>query len=513
MKSQKKATRVQVDAGCESCDSSTIKVLHAAFDTWIGAAKLRTVRQRNKNYTYGNQWCDIVKTKDGRRIPESKLIEETGKEPLTNNLIRQLVKSVVGRFRTAVKAKRDKAAHYEWCGIKNENVEPQNSEMDRMPNFLTAIYDDNFIDEIDSRALEEFLISGCCVQKVGWKRRLNKNCITIDNVNINRFFTNAIKDARAWDCEIVGELHDMSISELIMRIANCDRERASWLRAIYTTNVESRIGRMQSVIGANNEVALDFWHTNSGKCRVIEVWTLESREVLKCHDYATGTYYITSEIDVTDIETENKKRTVAAMPIIDVQWDIEEVWHCRWISPMGDLLKEYDSPFAHGSHPYAIKMYPLTDGEIHSFVEDIIDQQKYINRLITLVDYIMGASAKGVLLFPTDALPDGFTWEDIKQVWASSNGIIPFDAGRSSLPQQISTNATNIGAYELLSLQMKLFEDISGVSGALQGKTANVGTAAQLYDRQTENASIALADIFETFNSFRKLRDNLIATI
>ncbi|MEG0700286.1 MAG: hypothetical protein RR442_01995, partial [Muribaculaceae bacterium] len=236
-------------------------------------------------------------------------------------------------------------------------------------------------------------------------------------------------------------------------------------------------------------------------------------EIIKCHDYAYGTYYIADNATLPEIEAQNAMRSKTNTPVIDTQWDIEEMWHCRWISPMGDLLKEYDSPYNHHSHPYALKMYPLTDGEIHSFVEDIIDQQKYINRLITLVDHIMGASAKGVLLFPTDALPDGFTWEDIKRTWSSSSGIIPFEAGRSLLPQQISTNATNIGAYELLSLQMKLFEEISGVSGALQGKTAGNGTGAQLYDHQAENSAIALADIFETFNSFRKLRDNLITNI
>ncbi|MEG2674980.1 MAG: hypothetical protein RR938_07725 [Muribaculaceae bacterium] len=490
-------------------DNDTINVLNAAYSTWINASQLRAVRQRNKNFTYGNQWGDLVKSKDGRRIPESQLIEESGKEPLANNLIRQLVKSVVGRFRTTVMAKRDKTSNY----MIDSDTKPQTSETEPMPDLLAKAYEDNILDELDSRGLEEFLISGCCVQKVSLKRRLNKNGIRVDNININHFFTNAIKDARAWDCEIIGELHDMSISELIMRLADGNRDRAAWLRSIYSTNIGNRIINTQSIIGANNEKGADFWHTNSGKCRVIEVWTLESREIIKCHDYAYGTYYIADNATLPEIEAQNAMRSKTNTPVIDTQWDIEEMWHCRWISPMGDLLKEYDSPYNHHSHPYALKMYPLTDGEIHSFVEDIIDQQKYINRLITLVDHIMGASAKGVLLFPTDALPDGFTWEDIKRTWSSSNGIIPFEAGRSLLPQQISTNATNIGAYELLSLQMKLFEEISGVSGALQGKTAGNGTGAQLYDRQTENSAIALADIFETFNSFRKLRDNLITNI
>ena len=53
-------------------------------------------------------------------------------------------------------------------------------------------------------------------------------------------------------------------------------------------------------------------------------------------------------------------------------------------------------PHRHGSHPYVMKAYPFFDGEIHSFVNDMIDQQRYANRLITLYDWVMRASAKGV---------------------------------------------------------------------------------------------------------------------
>ena len=44
-------------------------------------------------------------------------------------------------------------------------------------------------------------------------------------------------------------------------------------------------------------------------------------------------------------------------------------------------------------HPICCCFTPL-DGEVWGFVEDIIDQQKYINRLIVLQDMIISASAK-----------------------------------------------------------------------------------------------------------------------
>ena len=75
------------------------------------------------------------------------------------------------------------------------------------------------------------------------------------------------------------------------------------------------------------------------------------------------------------------------------------------------------------------------------------------------------------------------------------------------MPQQIAVNATQVGAYEMLSLQMRLFEDISGVHGAMQGKMAPSGTPASLYSQQIQYSSTNLLDLFESFKTFREDRD------
>lgn len=62
----------------------------------------------------------------------------------------------------------------------------------------------------------------------------------------------------------------------------------------------------------------------------------------------------------------------------------------------------------------------------------------------------------------------------------------------------------------MVNLQMNLFEKISGVNSALQGQ-AEKNAGAQLYESQIANATISLADIFETFNNFRLNRNNKIA--
>ena len=177
---------------------------------------------------------------------------------------------------------------------------------------------------------------------------------------------------------------------------------------------------------------------------------------------------------------------------------------------MGDLLTEYDSPWPHGSHPFVIKLYPLTDGEVHAVVEDIIDTQKHVNRMISLLDQVMRCSAKGVLLFPETALPDGWTWEDARRCWSSANGLLPYNPRYSEAkPEQINANNSNSSTFQMIELQMRLFEEISGVSGALQGKSPTVDSAS-IYQQQSENANIALSDVFDTFEAFRRQRNRKI---
>ena len=126
----------------------------------------------------------------------------------------------------------------------------------------------------------------------------------------------------------------------------------------------------------------------------------------------------------------------------------------------------------------------------------------------------MGASAKGVLLFPENGLPDGFTWEDIKHIWSATNGIIPYTPNHSGdIPRQISTNATDIGAFEMIQLQMKLFEDISGINSVLQGKLSSAAIGSDTLRQQINNATIALTDIFDTFDAFRHERNTKILNL
>ena len=91
---------------------------------------------------------------------------------------------------------------------------------------------------------------------------------------------------------------------------------------------------------------------------------------------------------------------------------------------------------------------------------------------------------------------------DIADEWSRFNGVIVIKKGAKQIPQQIANNSTNIGIGELLQLQLKLVEDISGVHGALQGKPGYSTTSGSLYAQQAQNATTTLLDLLETFSTF-----------
>ena len=469
----------------------------------------RKRRLRNKRYCYGDQWGDTItfKNKCGfkKRIKEEDYIREQGSEPLKSNLIRRLVKNVLGVYRSQSKEPT--------CNARDKDEKRYGETMSVVLQCNRQL---NRESELDARTMEEFLISGAAIykKKYGW-RRGRLDCWT-DYVNPNNFFIdNNMRDFRGWDASCLGEVHDITIGNVLREFAKSPAE-ARKLKEIYrlAANRDFVIADCAQRFGEFDPKTIDFMNpANPSLCRVIEVWRKESKPRYRCHDYNNGDDFkidIEDKPDIVDAENRDRlRRGLAAgmmeedIPLIEAEWFMDDYWHFYYLSPFGDILREGETPYAHGEHPYCFKFYPFIDGEIHSFVEDVIDQQRYVNRLITMYDFIMRASAKGVLLCPDDCLPDDMTWDDFCDEWSRFNGVVRYKPNKNGqVPQQVANNSTNIGIGDLLSYQLKFFEDISGVTGALQGKQGASGTSGSLYAQQTQNATMSLLDILESFSQF-----------
>lgn len=418
-------------------------LLREAMGCWERLSAFRRERERNKNYAFGRQWNDMI-TVNGQRVTEHDYIVSEGNIPLQNNLIRRILRNVIGVFRSRLKERMEK-----WDTEAREY-----SARNRLP-------------ELFARTMEEFLISGLAVHRKWTGVRNGKAATWIDHVSPGSFFfDSSSRDMRGWDVQIVGQIHDATFGE--------------WCDAFVATEADYQSLMMRR--DAMGPAAL----------RVVEVWRHERRPRRLVHDVAAGVVRVVEE------ERWLADKSLRKFPS---RWFVDDVWRYYFIDMEGRILRQGDSPLPSG-HPYVFKAYPFLDGEIHSFVNDIIDQQRYANRLITLYDWVMRASAKGVLLIPEGSV-DADQLQDVADQWSRFNGVIVYrpKVGEPD-PKQVSANTANIGIGELLNIQLKMLEDVSGVNGALQGNVAGSSVSGTLYSQQTQNSLVSLSDIIESFFEF-----------
>ena len=484
-------------------DRRAFDILMEAQYYWSQMDDFRKDRERNKRYTYGFQWDDMICV-DGKSMSEEEYIKSQGNVPLKNNLIRRLVRSVLGVYRSQSKEPT--------CTARDRDEQKLG---ETMSTILQCNMQLNRMNDVYARTMEEFLISGFIVHRKSYGWRNGKEDCWTDYVQPNNFFIdNNMRDFRGWDVSVLGEVHDISFGQLCEQFASSPQEYRQ-LRDIYKWAAKKDyIATYAERFGYSRLENYDFLFTSEpGRCRVIEIWRKEQKPRYRCHDYQNGDIFKIDEEDYAQVVlTENEERMRMAkeagmpedeVPLIKATWFVDDYWYFYYLSPFGDILREGETPYEHGSHPYVFKAYPFIDGEIHSFVADVIDQQRYTNRLITLYDWIMRASAKGVLMMPEDCLPDGVSIDDIAESWTEFNGVIVYKPSKSGkVPEQVANNSTNIGIAELLNMQLKFFEDISGVTGALQGKPGYSGESASHYNQQTENATKSLLDLLECFSCF-----------
>lgn len=490
--------------------ATRINVLQDAYNAWIGLDAVRRKAERNKRFVFDDQWGDKIPNPDGCGwITERQHIIEQGNVPMQNNRIRGIVRSVSGVFQ---------GTQTEPVCVARDRKEQQDGEV--MGVALQYVYQLNRLWSLDSLNLIYFLVSGFGIFKSSWGWRNEKMDVWNDLIPLNYFFVdNQMKDPRHWDCQLVGELHDLSLMDVIARFGDGSKEREEDIRRMYSHVDKDRIMALSdSFLGYRTQSHINFFVGNDQtRCRVIEVWRKESKTRILCHDRLSGDYYKIEESEYAEVERVNAQRVAEQslngvaeedMRLIEAERMVDRYWQYYFLSPQGEVLAEGETPYWHKSHPYSFRIYPFYDGQVFPFVSDFIDQQKYINRLITLDDFVRRASAKGVLAIHEDSIPDGMTVKDFADEWTRFNGVILY-SGKAGvpMPQQIVTNSTQLGITDMLQIQLRMLEDVSGVQGALQGRAPNSGTPAALYMQQTQNSATTLTELFEAYRELREDRD------
>jgi hypothetical protein len=128
-----------------------------------------------------------------------------------------------------------------------------------------------------------------------------------------------------------------------------------------------------------------------------------------------------------------------------------------------------------------------------------------------LIDFIISASAKGVLLVPEDCIPTDMDINEIAEQWSRFDGVIKLKMKPGvAMPQQVASNATNIGIFEILKVHLSMFQDQSGVTPALRGDKPHAGTPSSRYAQESFNSSLNLLDYMECFKDGLERTDEKI---
>lgn len=483
-------------------------LLNRFYTAWINLIKFREDRDRSLRYIYGDQWSDEIYYK-GRLITEKNYIQSKGNIPLVNNVIRGMVNSVTGIY-----AKQDtepvcyaRNRENQMVGNMMTTALQCNWQVNKMPILLLNIF-------------EEFLASGAAVARETYEYRDDVLDEYSDAANPYYMAWEGGSDPRHTDIRMIGQMHDMDFNDMVATFVN--KQTGLTIRDLeemYFGSGRNNISEFgePSLYGQNEKHKLknvSFYNSASKhEYRVYEIWTKEIKTRYRCWDVNSGERYKIELDQIKEVEAENRRRLQMGIkfnipeediPFIETEMFVDNYWYYSFLTPSGHVLLEGETPYEHKSHPYTIKLYPFINGEVHSFSSTFIDQQRYINRLITLNDFILRTSAKGVTLVPEDCIPDDMSPEEFAEKWTSVDGLIIYKpkTGSNHKPEIFHNNSTNIGINEMLQLQLGLIDRISNVTGALQGKTPTSGTSAARYSMETQNATTSLAAILKMFTSF-----------
>lgn len=499
--------------------SNNVRLLEECRDMYDKLREFREKAQRSINYTLGRQWEDRIIDPDGdyhgQTIKEEEYIKRQGHVPLKYNIMNKSKKSIVGLFRQN---------RQEPVAIARERDEQKLGEM--MTIALQYAYNTNNIYELNARLLEVCWATGLFARSIYFRHISERQMSDVYVQNENPFmlfFNSDVQDAMMRDITTIGAIRDMNIDELISAFAKSESDAKALLEE-YDYISRNKESFLYAFDKDRNTKGTDFYvSSDPSKCRVFEVWRLESEKCYYCHDRANGTECYRPISERIAIEQENARRKEEMVSLgysednanlIEYEWFVRRFWYVRYLTPMGRCIREMESPFEHGGHPFTIGAYPMLNGEISSPAEELIDIQRGINRRISQIDFLIQNSAKGVLMCPIDAVPDGMSMRQFAKEYTRNGSVLFYKAKQGvQIPTQVKSNSVSVGEMEVIKLYMQLNDEISGVNSALRGERPTSGTPSSRYAQEAQNSSINIEDFIGWFNTNIRMSDTKMMNV
>ena len=443
----------------EHGSNTDYELLQRCWQAWNNLEAVRLARDRAKRYCYGDQWGDTVRVyKNGfyYDYTEREYLKKKGSVPLSNNVMVSILNTIVGLYA--------KQGTEPVCFARTRSSQ---SLSDMMSATMQCNWQNTQMEDLLKHVLEDYLIGGVVVCRESYEDREQEiEDSWTDYVEPNYVFWEGGSDPRHLDFSLIGVLHDVSREDLYKKFAKdeygLDVNRLNRIFNIDPDDVSTE-GTLHNDINDLSNISFDV-PSRRGHCvRVIEVWTTETKYRYQCYDpIATNESdaYFRIECDdkvlIAQLNAKNaeRKRQYDLMGVppedrayITSKKVADKYWYYTYMAPDGTVLCRGESPYDFKSHPFTVKLYPYINGEIHPFMGNIIDQQRYINRLIIMNDMAIRSSAKGLMLVPTQVL-DGMTPDQFAEQATEYDGMIfytPKATLPNSRPDVITSNAVNLG--------------------------------------------------------------------
>lgn len=509
-----------------------LRLLDQARLAFEATRDIRVERQKNFKYYTGDQWSELMEDPDtGKMITEEQFIRKQGRIPAKQNLIGKTIRNLAGQFRS----------NYPDPVAFARTREDQGAG-ETMTTALQYALDINEVNELDAQNLKEFTIGGVVGWKIGykWWSEFNREDVYISNIDPTRFFYNVDStDIRGHDIRMCGELHDMTINQVISRFGYTFDDKSK-VQAMF--NEGSEDWEIQNIPQYKKKYRDFYLPDNPDKVRVIELWKEIEKQVDFLIDRNDGSWtrfsksmfwedlgypreFIEQFSKQELVDKLNEARLIEAtnngvdpniVKPFELDSRMEDVSHYFFLTPNGHVLRQGETPYRHEGNPYVFGRYQI-DGKVVSLAGSIRDQQRHVNRLISMMDASLGRSLKKVMMIDTDSLPEKYKgdYQAYADEMVKMNNMVFYTSndGRANMPKEISSSSMPADAMNLLNLQAELLKDISAVTDAVQGKEPRSGTPASLYAQQTLNASLTNKDIFDFYFSLIRKRNRKVIQV
>lgn len=512
---------------------STLKLLQWLSHYYYNMSELRKKWKRAQDFVMGRQLEEKIEW-NGRKITIREYMELQGMPILEYDVISDKLISLVG----LVRQQRATAS----CTAVDPNEEDYISFFNE---YLRQNDNNNNRQEMDARLFYEFCVYGFIGMSTVWDRRNGRESIFNDKVDIFKLAVPPFFKPDLSDIEIFGVAHDLTWREILAKFTDGSDGQAQQLNEIYLqTQTHYSPEQGYQATGEAQLTGLDdFLHSSiQGKYRVIEVWTMESRQSLWVHDWdKSDAGFMPMGVQAElDAENESRKRANVMMdenglPILDengeemyyvdpkelnlIEYEpqMETFWYRRYITPNGYLLDARESPYfvlrdgyRCSIQPYSFLAYPCLQGEVKSLIMRMENNQRTLNHYMMMINFVVANGAKGTLLVDDASVSDKVSPEENRRNYNKTNGEYHWDSSKGgNKPEVLMNKSIPAGVEFMINFAKTMAAEGSGVQGALQGVHRN--TSGKQYQLERESASTSVTDFVESFNCF-KLREAKLKT-